>query len=282
MKFLSEIELQERGNRCGLVAKDANGSPKYIACVFVDRDPRYFIATAMSLSTGTAINRHRWRQVQDVATNEHPERLLIEIPQPVAAEVYYSCCAKVDNHNRDRCDTLQLERKFEMNNWSMRVNMTIFGMIVVDCWKVYSKLVFEIDEEGNKIARETQKQCYGRLAAELIDNNQSIIIRRLHVVDEVATMPAAIDMATGRPTSGVGSRLTPTKKKRRKADGTLSNYCWQGYCCVCHSKTTYVCSVCNENPCVDGEVFVCSTRKTNSQKLCFHEHLTTAHHTEDV
>jgi hypothetical protein len=101
-------------------------------------------------------------------------------------------------------------------------------MIVVDCWKVYSGLVFEIDEEGNKIAREMQKQFYGRLAVELIDNNQSINISRLHVVDEVATMPAAIDMSTGRPTSGVGSRLTLTKKKRRKADGTLSNYRWQG------------------------------------------------------
>jgi hypothetical protein len=35
-------------------------------------------------------------------------------------------------------------------------------MIVVNFWKVYSRLVFEIDEEGNKIARETQKQLYRR------------------------------------------------------------------------------------------------------------------------
>jgi hypothetical protein len=78
MKFLSEIELRERGNRCGLAAKDADGVPRYLAYVFVYRDFRYFIATAMSLATGASINRRRWRQVMDVESNEDPERLFIE------------------------------------------------------------------------------------------------------------------------------------------------------------------------------------------------------------
>jgi hypothetical protein len=97
----------------------------------------------------------------------------------------------------------------------MRVKMTIFGMIVVDCWKVYSRLVFEVDEEGIKITKERQKQFYGRLAAELIDNRDDLIIRWLQGFEAVgdAAMPCAIDMATGRPTSGVGARITPTKKK---------------------------------------------------------------------
>jgi hypothetical protein len=107
---------------------------------------------------------------------------------------------------------------------------------------VYSRLVFEVDEEGNKITKETKKQFCGRLAAELIDNRDDLIIRRPQVFEGVvvAAMPGAIDMATGRPTSGVGARITLTKKKRRKTDGTLSNHRWQGYCCIYHSKTTYV------------------------------------------
>jgi hypothetical protein len=80
-----------------------------MAFVFLDRDRRYFIATAKSLAEGTAITRHRWRQVLHVESNEEPERLLIEIPQPEADEVYYSCCARVDQYNRDRCDTLGLK-----------------------------------------------------------------------------------------------------------------------------------------------------------------------------
>jgi hypothetical protein len=114
------VELQERGNRCGLVSKDNNGVPKYLAFVFVDRDQQYFIATGGLLSNGITINRTRWRKVQDVATNQAPERLDIEIPQPKAAELYYSCCAKIDNHNRDHWDTLQLEQKYKTNNWSKR------------------------------------------------------------------------------------------------------------------------------------------------------------------
>jgi hypothetical protein len=91
----------------------------------------------------------------DVQSKEESEWLLIEIPQPVASKVYYLTCAKVDNHNRDWCNTLQLEQKLKTTSWSMRVNMTIFGMIVVDCWKVYAKLHFNADEIGNKIAKNT-------------------------------------------------------------------------------------------------------------------------------
>ena len=36
---------------------------------------------------------------------------------------------------------LGLESKLETNDWSKRVNMSILGMIVVDCFLVYSQLV---------------------------------------------------------------------------------------------------------------------------------------------
>jgi Transposase IS4 len=178
MQYLSELELEERGNRSGLVSCDGNGVPRFLAFTFVNRDRRYFIATAGSLCNGTAISRYRWRQVAKVYTNQDPTRLHIEIPQPTAAEMYYNICAKIDNHNRDRSDTLQLEQKFETNDWSMRVNFSIFAMIVVDTWKVYSKLSFNINEEGKRINKESQKQFYGRLAAELIDNREGAIVTR--------------------------------------------------------------------------------------------------------
>jgi hypothetical protein len=135
MKYLSELELAGRGSRAGLIAKDEEGVPRYLALVFVDRNQQYFIATSCSLVNSKTISRLHWQQDRDVTTNMDPERL--RNPQPVAADMYYSCCTKVDHHNRDRSDTLQLKRKYKMKDWATRVNMTIWAMIIADCWKVY-------------------------------------------------------------------------------------------------------------------------------------------------
>ena len=49
MEYLSSIEIDEgRGQRVGVVLK-TNGVPTMMACVWMDRDRRYFISTASSL-----------------------------------------------------------------------------------------------------------------------------------------------------------------------------------------------------------------------------------------
>ena len=63
-----------------------------------------------------------------------PEDVTLVVPQPAAAEIYYSACAAVDQHNRDRQDTLCIELKLKTHDWARRVNLSIFGMIVVDTW----------------------------------------------------------------------------------------------------------------------------------------------------
>ena len=47
-----------------------------------------------------------------------PEKVELVVPQPKAAETYYKGCTSIDRHNRDRQDTLSLERKFVMQSWS--------------------------------------------------------------------------------------------------------------------------------------------------------------------
>lgn len=59
-----------------------------MAFVWLDRDRRYFVATCSSMSPGTPYSRTRLRQV--AAGDEDPERVELEVPQPKAAEVYYS------------------------------------------------------------------------------------------------------------------------------------------------------------------------------------------------
>jgi hypothetical protein len=64
---------------------------------------------------GTPYNRKRWRQVNTVDPDAEPELVDLEINQPAAAEVYYGVCAKIDQHNRHRQDTLRLGKKLKKN-----------------------------------------------------------------------------------------------------------------------------------------------------------------------
>ncbi len=60
----------------------------------MDRD----IALGSSLSDGTTITRTRWRQIGD-GPEADPSEVELTIAQPKAAEVYYSTCIKIDQHN---------------------------------------------------------------------------------------------------------------------------------------------------------------------------------------
>ena len=91
-----------------------------------------------------------------------PENVELTIPQPKATEVYYRTCGVIDQHNRHHQDNLKTEKKLETKKWDMRVNLTIFSMIAVDTWLVYSQATG---------STELQSEFYVCLAEELIDNN---------------------------------------------------------------------------------------------------------------
>ena len=80
----------------------------------------------------------------------------------------------------------------------------------------------------------------------------------------------------GRPVSGIGPHLTPTKRKRKHPDGTDSRYSLQGRCMDCRKHGTMsVCSECrktSEDP--TKPFFICNTQKENS---CYHDHLNKVH-----
>jgi Transposase IS4 len=176
MKVLSEMGLECRGNRRGLVSLDAQGHPSLLAFVWVDRDRRYFIASCSPLTPGALYCRRRWRQLADVASNELPERVMLDVPQPEAAEIYYETCRAIDRHNRYIQDDLMLERKIKTHDWSFRVNTSILGMCYVDSWRVYKGC------QGQQ-QHLTQAEFYCRLADELIDNdhdNRVGMVRKVH------------------------------------------------------------------------------------------------------
>jgi hypothetical protein len=166
MDFLSRRTLQRKGYWFGLVNKNEDHVPEYLAYVWLDRDRRYFIATTSSLAMGDQVVRDRLHQlVKDKETP--PERTEVNLTQPRATQLYYECAAKIDQHNRDCHATLGIERKLVTHNWAKRVNISILFICLVDAWKIWSLLT--VDESGKPI--ETQKEFYGHLAAEFIDNN---------------------------------------------------------------------------------------------------------------
>jgi hypothetical protein len=275
LAYLSNLELENRGDRAGLVHYGPDGNPSLLAFMWMDRNRRYFIASGSSLEEGEEYIRNRWRQV-DTAPNADAERVELTVAQPKAAEEYYSTCGSVDQHNRHRMDTLNLEKKIESKEWSRRVNMSIFGMCVVDTWLAWSQAT---------ASHSNQRDFYIALAEEMIDNTYDHVgvtaagRRAPAPTDQPGGSPSLFHRATGAPRGGVFAHLTPTKKKRKRKDGTVTNQAKQGYCSICQKKTKYNCSECIDNQEHGGndtehETWLCNAATGRS---CFAQHMTSKH-----
>ena len=174
-----------------------------------------FIASVSLLDSGILYSRNRWRQVS-LELDALPENVELTIPQPKATEVCYQTCGVIDQNNQHRRDNLKPEKKLETKKWDMRVNLTIFLMIVVDTWLVYSQVM------GSS---ELQSEFYVCLAEELIDNN--IDSRPQHRRNSGEDGSDSNDNSpvmtcTGRVPAGMSCHLTPTKHCHRTSDGELT------------------------------------------------------------
>jgi hypothetical protein len=256
VEYLHGVVAQDRGQWKGVVHQ-IDGHDTLYAFMWVDRDRRYFITNTSSLQPGRPWVRQRQRQISPVESQEPPERVELTVNQPKAAEVYYDVCGKIDLHNRRRHDTLNMEKKIQVKEWLMRVNLSIFAMIVVDTYLVYSQL---------KDHAECEKDFYGYLAEELIDNSWGVA-RRPRLVPAVAS-PELIGR-DGLPRSGGHEpHITPTKRRRRNKPNQLH----QGKCRICSKKATDVCSKCRNED--ENEVWICHTKRLRD---CFLEHVQHKH-----
>ena len=130
----------------------------------------------------------------------------MEIPQPMACEIYISSCGKIDQHNRVRQDDLGLEKKFGRLDWHKRRYQSFFGIIDVDTWQVYSKAT-ETSESKNDF--------FCALAEELIDNTSDSRDRRVSTgFVSSSTSQSSLTSLSVSIRSGVGIHLTPSKRRR--------------------------------------------------------------------
>ena len=240
MSYLSNFELVQHGDYKGLVARGTDGQPTMLSFIWMDWDHHYFVASASLLDSGIPYSRNRWCQVS-LELDALPENMELTILQPKAMEVYYQTCGVIDQHNQHRQDNLKTEKKLETKKWDMRVNLTIFSMIVVDTWLVYSQATG---------STELQSEFYVHLAEELIDNNINSRLQHWRNSGEDGSDSndaSPVMTSTGRVCAGVSCHLTPTKRRRRTADGELTAQRLQGHCIECGKKTTYLCSACMDN-----------------------------------
>ena len=121
MSYLSNLELVQRGDYKGLVARGTDGQPTMLSFIWMDQDHCYFIASVSSLDSGILYSHNRWHQVS-LELDALPENVELTIPQLKAMGVYYWTCSVIDQHNRHRQDNLKTKKKLEKKKWDMRVN----------------------------------------------------------------------------------------------------------------------------------------------------------------
>jgi hypothetical protein len=97
-------------------------------------------------------------------------------------------------------------------DWSMRVNMTVLGICIVDTWLIYKGCL------GERCDLE-QRKFYSVLAEQLIENQYDYYGIRPR--QSVAQDSEAYEH--GQPRIGIDAHLTPTKRKRKTKDALTSH-----------------------------------------------------------
>jgi hypothetical protein len=129
MDILSRRTLQRKGDWFGLVNKNEDQVPEYLAYVWIDRDRRYFMATTSSLAMGDQVVRDWLHQlVKDKETP--PERTEINLTQPRATQLYNECAAKIDQHNRDCQATMGLKKRWLLITGQSKSTLPYFPCVL--------------------------------------------------------------------------------------------------------------------------------------------------------
>ena len=130
---------------------------------------------------------------------------------------------------------------------------------------------------------ENRDGFYNCLAEDMIDNTYNSFMirsaegRRGGVVDSdekiIDDDNPLFGRINGAPRCGISLHFTPTMKRRKKRDGTETQYLLQGKCKVFRKKITHVCLDCADKDTVKNEMWVCQT-KTNRSYFAQHVHST--------
>ena len=105
MVYLSSMELQDRGERCGLISTDENGKP-YLLPFYVNGLGATLQQEAYCKKDLLTFERDGIGKLMKTRSKQIWRWVKFGVPQPKAAEYYYICCAKIDQCNRNWQDTM--------------------------------------------------------------------------------------------------------------------------------------------------------------------------------
>jgi Transposase IS4 len=266
MHYLSRVLLPAgKGDHKALKGYDQDTGCQLLAIVWADRERRFFISTCASAAPGRVIERRRWRQ-KDTTPNAAPVLDEIRLPQPEAVQIYYDGCGRIDEHNRHRQDSLNLEKKVQTMSWAHRANHSIFGMCVVDAFDL------AVGSQGNNKKYPSFRVFLEDLITELIDNDFDKRVLRKRKEQAIKQEAAIAKVGVG--ILDTSRQLTaPTPTKRRKSN--RPEHRLQGACMVCRKSTTHVCRTCQcfKNGPNDKQYWICS----KAGKECMGKHILEAH-----
>ena len=175
------------------------------------------------------------RQVND-DPNAPPERVAIQVRQPLAIEYYYDGAGIIDNHNRVRQADLMADRRLGTTQWDMRVGLGIAGIIFTDAFFFYQKTL------GSDHQDECPNEFFSGLADDMIDNTIGVRATRARNVSPAELDSAEEDNTNNEPTLRPTLKVKPGSAKN--SDGTPKQA--QGKCQKkgCNKQSTRVCSKC--------------------------------------
>jgi Transposase IS4 len=235
LQYLSRLELGNgKGDFRAVTHEDDESGTTLMAITWIDRDRKFFVSTCSSAAPGKEIRRYRWRQV-DKSPNAEPERMEIKIPQPLVVQTYYDSCQMIDRHNRQRQDSLDIEKKVQTVRWEKRVNLGLFGMMVVDAYHLYAGI-----REGFTCL--DSRGYFTSLAEQLIDNDYDRMTLRRRREEDHALEKAIEEQGGILEPSKQRTAPTPTKRMKRMHP----THRLQGNCMVCKKNTVHVCRECQQ------------------------------------
>jgi hypothetical protein len=137
-----------------------------------------------------------------------------------------------------------LETKLKTLNWNMRLNLTIFGMCIVDSFLLM---------QGTQGDSMEQRLFYELLAQELIDNTYDVVaLRPRKRINDDGTVTTTASSLTGQTIDPFEAHCprkafhltapTPTKKMKKNNKKHKA----QGRCMMCGKHTSFVCRECQK------------------------------------
>ena len=103
---------------------------------WMDKNCMQYVSTASSTYHG---NSFQWKHLSQLVKSKDAPPAVMETReerQPEACEMYFTENSAIDEHNRVRQASFQLERKLKVKDWELlRVNHGIMGMSDVDTFR---------------------------------------------------------------------------------------------------------------------------------------------------